>query len=330
VITRSDIVTRITYAYEHAQKTAGGPRKTPFEYSPAFSAHSGARVYLKCEHQQFTGSFKFRGALNKILNLNSEQRMAGVIAASTGNHGMGVARAAQIQGVDAVIYVPATASTMKLAAIEHMGAEIVKVNGNCLDAELQARKDALAENKTFISPYNDVDVMAGQGTIAVEMTEQLEHLDALYIAVGGGGLIGGIGSYFKQYRKNTRIVGCWPEAAPAMLRCLEAGRVIDVLEENTLSDATAGGVEPGSITFPVCQDVIDDRVTVSEEEIAEAMLLMAEKENWMVEGSVGVALAACLKETPKYQNKNVAVLVCGRNIDTTKFLSVFANYPSSS
>lgn len=321
MVVNTDLVDRIALAYQDMRGTAGGPRQTPLEYSPSISSLCGARVYLKCEHHQFTGSFKFRGALNKLLSLSSEERLQGVTAASTGNHGMGVARAAQILGIDAAIYVPADASPKKLKAIEGYGAQIERVNGSCLDAERKAREVAHFAHKTFISPYNDIDVMAGQGTIAREMVDQIAELDAVYISVGGGGLIGGMGAFFKNLNKHTKIIGCWPETAPIMKHCLEAGKIVTVDEKPTLSDATMGNLEPDTVTFPVCQKVIDEMVTVTEDEIAESMRLLASEENWMVEGAAGVALAACLKQ--KHQGGNVAVLLCGRNISVDKFLSIF-------
>lgn len=294
--------------------------RTPLTKALLLSKRIGANVFLKCEHLQKTGSFKFRGALNKVLLLTDEEKRRGVIAASTGNHGQGVALASQITGTEATIYVPEDSSPIKLTKIEALGANVKTCAGDCLQAEVLARQEATAQEKIFISPYNDPFVIAGQGTIGVELYKQCPTLDAVFVSVGGGGLISGIASYFKKVNPKIRIIGCWPENAPAMYKCIKAGRIIDVPEKATLSDGTAGGVEEGSITFNYCRDLIDDCVLVSEVEIASAMRLIANEESWIIEGAAGVAVAAFLKQVKNLQGKNVAIILCGRNINFNKFL----------
>jgi threonine dehydratase len=207
-----------------------------------------------------------------------------------------------------------------MEAIQGLGAELVVVEGNPLAAELQARRRAAEENRPYISPYNDLDVVAGQGTIGMELIEQAPQLDAVFISVGGGGLIGGTGTALKQLRPQTRVVGVWPENSPCMLRALEAGHIIDVPESPTLSDGSAGAVEPGSVTFPVCQSVIDQTVTVTEAEIAGAMRTVAAAERWIVEGAAGVALAGLMKLADAFKGRKVAVVLCGRNVALETFL----------
>lgn len=297
---------------------------TPLEYSPYISHISGAHVYLKCEHLQHTGSFKFRGALNKILSLTDVQRKQGVIAASTGNHGLAVAQAARSLQTEATIYLPQSASEFKKEAILLRGADIQYVAGDCLDAEIAAKKCAERQGKIYISPYNDYEVIAGQGTIGLELLNQSDHLDAVFIAVGGGGLISGVGSYLKQYSPNTKVIACWPSAAPAMYECLKAGEIIAVNEKSTLSEATAGNVEPGSVTFEICQQVIDESILVSEQEIAQAMQIVAAQEHWITEGSAGVVLAAFLKEKERFKDKKVAILICGRNITVSQLIKAIS------
>lgn len=284
-------------------------RETPVEESAGLSG-----AFLKLEHLQYTGSFKFRGASHKIALLTAEQAAAGVIAASNGNHGLGVAAAARARGIAAEVYVSAQVSPAKAARIEAMGARIRLAGADPLTAELAARQDAEAAGKVFISPYNDLDVVAGQGTIGVELHRQLSGLDAVFVAVGGGGLIAGIGSYLKAVAPRTEIVGCWPENSPVMHACMEAGRVVDVPESPTLSESTAGGLEPGSVTLELCRSVIDRSVFVSEDEILSAMKRMLHEEHWLVEGAAAVALAAFLKEAGRYEGKRAAVVVCGRNV----------------
>jgi threonine dehydratase len=283
-------------------------RQTPLEYSGELGA------YLKLEHLQHTGSFKFRGASNKVALLTAEQAAAGVVTASNGNHGLGVAAAAQARGIRAEVFVSTHVSAAKARRIEAMGARIHCAGDDPLTAELAARKAGEESGRVFISPYNDRDVMAGQGTIAVELERQLPQVDAVFVAVGGGGLIGGIGAYLKAVSPETEIVGCWPENSPVMHECLLAGSIVDVEERPTLSESTAGGLEPGSVTFEACRRAIDRSLLVSEDEILSAMRMVLETEHWVVEGAAGVAVAAFLKEAARWKGKNAVILICGRNV----------------
>ncbi|MCZ6617518.1 MAG: threonine/serine dehydratase [Gammaproteobacteria bacterium] len=298
-------------------------RNTPLERS---TLRADFELLLKCEHLQKTGSFKLRGAMNRLMALDDKQIIHGVVAASTGNHGQGVALAANVTGAAATVYVPENSSPMKLAAIEALGARLVKVPGSGLESELMARRAAESSGQVFISPYNDPLVIAGQGTIGKELTEQHPGLDAVFIAVGGGGLITGMATYLKAYNRHIRIYGCWPRNSPAMHECIQAGHIFDVTELPTLSDGTAGGIEPDTITFEACRRLIDEHVLVSESEIANAMGLIAEREHWVVEGAAGVALAGCLKKTTELNGQSVAVVLCGRNIDPDKFSNAVRHF----
>jgi threonine dehydratase len=299
----------IVAAYERIRPWV---RETPLEES--VSLGSGASAFLKLEHLQRTGSFKFRGASNKIAMLTPEQAAAGVIAASNGNHGLGVAAAAEMRGIPAEVYVSSQVSPVKAQRIEQHGARIRSVGDDPLAAEVAARRAAEQAGKVFISPYNDADVIAGQGTIAVELERQLGKIDAVFVAVGGGGLIGGIGAYLKAVSPGTEIVGCWPENSPVLYECMQAGAIVVVAEQPTLSESTSGGLEPGSVTLDVCRNAIDRSVMVSEDEILGAMRLILEAEHWVVEGAAGVAVAAFRKEAHRYAGKNVAIVLCGRNL----------------
>ena len=293
---------------------------TPLDRSSVLSAALGCEVLLKCDHLQPTGSFKLRGATNKIHLLGAEDRRRGVITASTGNHGQATARAGALAGVRVTVYVAGSATPVKRAAIQALGAELVVIEGSVVEAELTARRVADEQNKVYISPYNDIDVVAGQGTLGLELIEQAKDIDAVFIAVGGGGLIGGAGSALKALSSNTRVVGAWAENAPSLLSSLEQGEIVEVEEHPTLAEGAAGAVEPGSITFPICQQVIDERVAVNEAEIARAMRQIAETEHWMVEGAAGVAFAALTKVAKAYKGAKVAVVLCGRNIALETFL----------
>jgi threonine dehydratase len=297
---------------------------SPLQRSSALSALTGCDVWLKCDHVQPTGSFKIRGATNKVRVLGEQAKQTGVITASTGNHGQAVARAGALAKVPVTVYVAASTAPVKMDAIRALGANLVIVDGAPIDAELQARRTAAEQGLPYISPYNDWDVIAGQGTLGMELTEQAADLDAVFIAVGCGGLIGGVGTAIKRLQPNTKLVGVWPENSPCLLRSLEAGQIIEVPESPTWSDGTAGAVEPGSVTFPICQAVIDTTVTVTETEITTAMREIAEADRWIVEGAAGVAFAGLRKQAESYRGRKVAVVLCGRNIAMDQFLRAIA------
>ena len=293
---------------------------TPLAHSPALSAALGCDVSLKLDFQQPTGSFKIRGATNKMRTLDAEARRRGVLTASTGNHGMAVARAGALAGVRVTVYVGADAATMKVAGIRALGAEVVVVDGAAGDAENAARRCGEAEGRAYISPYNDPAVMAGQGTVGIEIAEQDPEVEAVFIAVGAGGLMGGAGIALHALRPGIEVVGVWPEASTCMLRALEAGAIVPTEEFPTLSDGTTGAIEAGSITFAACRDVIDNRIVVTEAEIAAAMKRIAETERWMIEGAAGVAFAGLARQAERYRGRKVAVVLCGRNIALDLFL----------
>ena len=300
---------QIDEAHQRIQDFVSKTSVTLIENEPRAGS---ARGFLKDEHRQKTGSFKLRGASNRIFSLSDEEASRGVIASSTGNHGLAVAAAARHRGVSAEVYVCSQVSPKKLHMIEDYGARAVRVGDAPLEAELAARVAAMECGKTYISPYNDAHVVAGQGTIAKEIVEQMGGVDALYVVVGGGGLIGGMGAYMKAVSPRTEIVACWPANAPAMYECLRAGKVIDVAEEPTVSESTAGGVEPGAITFELCRSVIDRSVLVAEAEILEWMR-WAHARGWAVEGAAAVAIAAFFKDAPRLNGKTAAIVSCGGN-----------------
>jgi threonine dehydratase len=298
-------------------------RETPMEESGAFGGE--ASVFLKLEHLQYTGSFKFRGACNKIALLTEAQADAGVVAASNGNHGLGVAAAAAARGIAAEVYVSAQISPAKARRIAAHGAVVREAGDDPLAAELAARHAAEASGRVFISPYNDLDVIAGQGTVALELHQQVPELDAVFVAVGGGGLIGGVGSYLKSVSPRTEIVGCWPENSPVLYKCLRAGKVVEVAERPTLSESTAGGLEPDSVTLPLCQGVIDGSVLVSEGEIRDAIRVVLKTEHWLIEGAAAVAVAAFRQDARRWAGKRVAIILCGRNISPEVMAQVLPN-----
>lgn len=314
-----NLVENILAADRRIKAVNGGVRKTPLDESGVFSERTGTSFLLKGEHLQRTGSFKLRGALNRVLSLNGEERKNGVVAASSGNHGIAAAQAALGGGVDITIYLPDSVSSLKLSNMKRLGANTVLIPGKYTESEKAAHAAAAREGKTFLSPYSDPDVITGQGTVGLELTEQCPDLTAVFVCVGGGALIGGIGSYLKAQRPDVEIIGCYAENAPAMYECLKRGEIFDVPESETLSDGSAGGVEKGAITFPICQQVIDRHVLVSETDIAEAMRDMAAHERFIIEGAAGVAVAAAFKIASDYRGGKVAVVICGRNVALDTF-----------
>ena len=297
--------------HEAAGRISPHIRHTPVEYSHALSEVSGAEVYLKLENLQTTGSFKLRGATNALLSLGGGA--TGVVAASSGNHGMAVAHAARVAGLYPLIFVPEGAAPSKVEAIEALGAEIRRVEGDPVLAETTARTHADETGLPYLSPYNDPRVVAGQGTIGVELASDLDRVDVLFASLGGGGLISGAGGYLKGAR-GTRVVACSPVNSAVMHESLLAGRILDLPSLPTLSDGTAGGVEPGAITFDLCREIVDDSLTVSEDEIRVAMRMIIGRHHTLIEGSAAVAVAAFLQTADRWAGKQVAIVLCGANV----------------
>jgi threonine dehydratase len=306
----ADLARQVT---EAAVRIRSAVTETPVEQIVGLIPNPDIELFFKLENLQQTGSFKLRGASNKILSLSRAQAAKGVIAASNGNHGLGVAAAAKPAGIAAEVYVSIHVSPSKAQRIQNLGARIHRAGSDPLEAELAARAAAASQDKVFISPYNDVQVMAGQGTIAVELLHQLPQFDAVFVAVGGGGLIGGIGAYMKSASPRTEVVGCWPENSPVLYESIKAGRILDVPEQATLSESTAGGLEAGSVTLDICSRVIDRSVLVSEDEILHAMRQVRALKGWIIEGAAAVAVAAFLKNAQSYVGKRAVVVICGGN-----------------
>ena len=289
-------------------------RETTFCRSEYFSRHLKGQVYFKLENQQVTGSFKVRGALNKIFSLTESEKQRGVLSASTGNHGAAVAHASREADINCNIYVPNGSSEAKLSNIRILGANITVFGDDCVEAEAKARELSQLNEVPYVSPYNDVKVMAGQGTLGVEIKNQIDELDAIIISVGGGGLMAGTASYLRSVWPKIKIIGCSPENSAVMIHSMEAGKILELESLPTLSDGTAGGVEDDSITFPLCCDLISETVLLSEQEIKEAMVLYMQHEHQLIEGAAGTAVAALLKMKDQLKGKRVGVVICGGNI----------------
>lgn len=302
-------------AREAAARIAPIVRRTRLAHAPGFSRATGARVYCKLENEQYTGSFKLRGAANFLCGLAPVQRARGCVTASSGNHGAAVAYAMRALGVNGLIFVPEHASPAKIDAIRSYGGELRVFGSDGLDTELHARDYAQRHGLSYVSPYNDPLVIAGQGTCGLEILEALPDVDTVFIAVGGGGLLSGVGSVLKSANAAIRVIGCQPEASAVMARSIAGGQVLDLPSEPTLSDGTAGGIEHDSMTFDLCRELADEFILVSEAEIAEAMRFCLSSEGVRIEGAAGVALAAMLKSNEAVKGTTVAVILCGGNVD---------------
>ena len=283
---------------------------------------SGHPVFLKMECWQRTGSFKIRGALNKVLGLPRDALQRGLVTASAGNHGLGVALAAKIRGVTCTVLVPRGASPAKVAALRQLGAQVLFRGRDYDEAEAEALDLAAETGATFVHAFDDPEVIAGQGTTALELLRQLSGVTEILVPVGGGGLISGVASFVKSVKPDVRVVGVQPEASPAMLRALEAGRVVETPFTETLADGLAGRFV-SERTLRACQAYVDDLVLVSETEIRAALRYLVDTLHTIAEGSAVVGLAALLRRR-RIQGV-AATIVTGRNIDTQSLRSVLEN-----
>ncbi len=273
---------------------------------------------MKREDLQHTGSFKLRGALNAVLSLDPRARRRGVVVASTGNHGLAVTHALAIAGVRGTIVVPRTIDPAKRARLERAGAKLLVCGDDSVETEAAARAIAANRRLHYVSPYNDAAVVAGQGTLGLEILEDLPDVDAVFVAVGGGGLISGVAAAIKSARRSARVYGCIPARSPFMSRSVRAGRILGLEEVDsgeTLSDATAGGIEERAITFDLCRELVDEFVEVGEDEIRRAMATLLFDARAVVEGAAAVALAGWSRKRRSLGRAKSVVLLCGANVD---------------
>ncbi|HEY1421026.1 MAG TPA: threonine/serine dehydratase [Candidatus Dormibacteraeota bacterium] len=311
---------------EHVEEAADVLRAfltpTPLQRSRAFSDRTGCDVYLKLESIQPIRAFKVRGALNKLAHMTPEQRAAGVITASAGNHGMGVAYAAATFQAPAIVHVPEGANRLKVEAIKRMGAEVVTAGRNYSAAYAEAVRAQQKSGATFVHAYEDPHVVAGQGTIALELLRDLEQFDTALVAVGGGGLIGGIALYLKAKKPDIRVVGVEPTGADSMRRSLAAGEIVTLEHVQTIADGLAASA-PGPLSFDIARRCVDEVVLVEEEEMLDAIRLLFQWEHLLAEPAGAAALAALLRY-PREPGERVVVILSGANISDEVMLRALA------
>ena len=298
-------------------------RHTPLEHSPYLSNLASANVFLKLDNIQKTGSFKFRGAISKMTSMSDQEKSNGVVTASTGNHGAACSLAMSTLQIKGKIVVPENVHKNKVENILNLGGEIEYYGDDCIDAEERAQEISKTTGATYISPYNDEAIVCGQGTMGLEIWEDLKGIDAVFVSVGGGGLISGVGGYLKSMNESIQVYGVSPKNSCVMYESLKVGKQLDLPSEPTLSDGTAGGVEFGSMTFEMCKEIIDDFSIVSEEEIAKGIQIGVEKHHQLIEGAAGTAIAGFMKQKDKFKDKTVVLVMCGGNISGAVLKSIF-------
>jgi threonine dehydratase len=287
--------------------------KTELEFSEYLSSQCGCKVYLKLENRQVTNSFKIRGACNKILTTKLSTKN-GFVAASSGNHAAAFAYLAQQMGFVGIIFLPVTVPKAKLDALKSYPVQVVQFGYDTLEAEYEAKRFGREKEMPYVSPYNNLSVIQGQGTLGLEIHDQLLNVHTVFIPVGGGGLAAGVGSYFKKARPLTQIIGCQPFNSKVMYESVMAGKILKLKSESTLADGTAGGIEKRAITFPICSRVIDDWVLVKEWEILDAIRIMISYHDMLIEGAAALTVAGLLKRHQDLEDKNVVLIITGERV----------------
>ena len=292
---------------------------TPLEYSMYLSKQIEGEVWLKLDSMQRTSSFKFRGAINKILSLTEEELDKGVVSASTGNYALAIAEAVSIRNRRATIYVAEDIEPSRLELLRAHGLDLVIYGEGAWDAEKEARRVAETEDKIYASPYNDPIVVGGQGTCGYEISKQLPDLDAALFACGAGGLLTGSAGWLKSHNRNVAVFGVSPENSPVMYESMRTNQMVEMETFPTLADTCAGGVDLDSITLELCQRYVEEILLLTEKEIEESIRLLFEQHRLVVEGSGALAVGGLVKRREQFKGKKVVAVVCGRNIDLEVF-----------
>ena len=302
-------------------------KPTPLIRSKFLCDLCSADIYLKLENLQVTHSFKIRGVINKLVNLSSEEKARGVVTASAGNHGQAVAFGAKELGFSAKIVVPVNTPKIKVDGIKQYGADLILYGETYPEAEAKAKELASGDGCLYISAYNDELIVAGHGTVGLEILQELPNVDAVAVPVGGGGLISGISIAVKTQKPNVQVIGVQSEAVPIMYESLKAGKIVPPHrhQQNTIAEGLAGGIEKGSITFTIARQFVDEVMLVKEETIRHAVYLLWKNERQVVEGSGVAGVAMLLENSDSFTGQTVAVVVTGGNIDDSLFKSILAS-----
>jgi threonine dehydratase len=296
--------------------------ETPLEYSRFLSKYGKCQAFLKLENVQKTRSFKIRGALNKTLSLSDSERKGGVITASSGNHGAAMAHVFRELKIEGKIFLPANASPAKVDTLRLLGAQLEFHGEDCVEAEGLAHQTAVKRGLPFISPYNDPLIIAGQGTVALEVDRVVKGIDAVLTPVGGGGLISGVAGYFKNVHPDVQQIGCQPVNSAVMYESVQAGHILELESKPTLADGTAGGIEADSITFEICRACVDSFILVTEEEIKRALSVLIGQHHILVEGAGALSTAAFLRDLKRFAGKTVVLIVSGARISMEGLRSI--------
>ncbi len=300
--------------------------KTPLEYSPKLSKISKARVFLKMEHQQHMGSFKLRGVLAKMKSLKKSDFKKTFVAASTGNHAAAFAYASKTFGFDAILFMPKNVSRVKRDALEPYGIRQYLFGKNCMETEEKARKYAEENGCILIHPYNDRDIIKGQGTIGIEIQDQLPEVDTVLAPIGGGGLVSGLCSYFDDDK--VHVIGCQPVNASEMYESVQCGTIVSPSNRTTIADATAGGIEKDSLTFDICKNQLNGFELIYENEIKKAIAFIVQNHKTIIEPGAALPVAALLRGQ-KYQGRNVVLVLSGKKINHQLLTEIIDNYGDS-
>lgn len=290
-------------------------RETPLERSQFLSEFCGGDVWLKLENQQLTGSFKVRGATNKLLQLSEEERTRGIVTASAGNHAQGVGYAAKMLGIQATVVVPENTPIVKRDAIMRYGVNLIVHGEEYLNAEKLARRMERERGMTFVSAYNDVDVIIGQGTIGLELIESLPDVENIIVPVGGGGLISGVGCAMKSVDPSIEVIGVQSVASPVMYESIKQDMIVEMELEDSVAEGLHGGIEEGSVTFELCKRYVGDFILVEEKSIVRAMNRMFSEQNQIVEGAGAVGVAAILENPSLFRGRKTGVVISGGNVE---------------
>lgn len=302
--------------YVARQRVSKWARHTPLEYSSKLSELCGGEVWLKLENQQVTGSFKIRGATNKILGLSMEERRKGVVTASSGNHAQGVGYAARELGVKATVVVPENTPLVKIEAIRAYGVDLIVWGDEYMDSERLARRLEQEKGMTFVSAYNDPEVIKGQATVGLEMLEDNPLLDTIVVPVGGGGLMTGIATVFKA-ATDAEIIGVQTDASPVMYESLRKGEVHEIPLRDSYAEGLHGGLEMGTVTFEACRNLVDDWLILGEDTVLDTIGYMLHSHHMIVEGAGAVGPAAIRAYPERFKGRKVGVVISGGNLSAT-------------